>query len=311
MSLPIKYRPKTLDDIVGNEDVVEQLKLLKNRPKADMPHTFHFYGPSGCGKTTLGRIVAFDLLGCDEYSYTEVDAAQDTGIEYIREVRKNMRYKPTKGPVRVWLFDECHKTSQAAGEGFLKMLEEPPEFVYFILCTSEPEKLKVTFKRRGNVYNVAPVTDKEIMKLVKQVEKAENADPLSREVIKQIALDSTGSPGIALQILDEIIDLADSKRLEAVKRKSETTNQSIELCRALINGSSWNKVNSIISGLLKENPEQIRRAILGYCQSILLKEDNQQAYNIMEEMIELPIFNSGFPALTFACWRCCHTSEDE
>jgi len=100
------------------------------------------------------------------------------------------------------------------------------------------------------------------------------------------------------------------KRLEVAKKSAELQSQTIELCRALLQGAGWKKVANILSGLKEEEPESIRRAVLGYCTSVLLKEENPQAGAIMEEMIE-PFYNTGFPGLTFACFSIVCGGEDE
>ncbi len=308
MSLITKYRRKRLEDMLGNENVVNSLVAMRDNKK-DIAHSFLFIGPSGCGKTTFGRIVATELLHCHSDDMVEVDAAQYTGIDTIREIRRKMRYKPMKGKSRVWLLDECHQLSGAAQESLLKALEEPPSHVYFILCTTEPNKLKNTLKRRCSTHEVSPLSERDIIRLLKKVEKQEGAEKLGKEVCRQIARDSLGHPGMALQILDSVIAMPEEKRLEAAKQSAEAQSETIELCRALLRKKPWRAVNRILKGLQREEPERVRRAVLGYCNAILLKEDNQFAYDVMEEFMD-DFYNSGHPGLTFACWRVVHGTLD-
>jgi len=301
MSLATKYRPTKLEDMFGNSAVVDSLTAMRDR-RSEIPHTFLFTGDSGCGKTTFGRIIANELIHCHPDDMTEVDAAQYTGIDAMREIRQKMRYKPMRGPTRVWLLDECHMLSSQAQESLLKALEEPPDHVYFILCTTEPNKLKTTFKRRCSTHDVQSLTDKEIIRLLKQIEKAEKAEILGREVCRQIAQDSMGRPGLALQILDSVIAMPEEKRLAAAKQSAETYSEIIELCRALIQGKDWPAVAKILKGLQNEDPEKIRRAVLGYANSVLLNGRNSYAYTIMEEFVD-NFYDGGKAQLTFACYR--------
>ena len=298
LSLYLKYRPQSLDEIMGNEEVVEVLR--SQLKKGTLPRSLLFHGPTGCGKTTLGRIVAREL-GAKGSDIKEIDAADFRGIDTIREIRKQIAYKPLEGPYQVWILDEVHRATQDAQSALLKTLEDTPPHVYFILCTTDPQKLLPTIRGRCSQFQVQPLTDKEMRRLLFRVVKAEG-ESLSKEVYEQIIQDSMGHPRNALQILAQVLSVEPEKRLEVAKRAAETQSQTIELCRALVNRASWKKICEILKGLKEEDPEQIRRAVLGYCQSILLsgKQDNRVAA-IMEAFME-PFYNSGFPALVFACY---------
>lgn len=299
MSLYHKYRPNTLEEIYGNESIVESLKTLLNKDKSKIPHAFLFHGVSGCGKTTLGRIIAKEL-DCKGSDFREVDSADFRGIDTIREIRKQAQFRPLEGNCKVWILDEVHQLSRDAQSALLKALEDTPKHVYFILCTTDPQKLIDTIKGRCSQYQVNPLTEKQMLKLLRRVVKAED-ERLEKKVYDQIVQDSLGQSRDALQILDQVLGTDPDKRLEVAQRSAEIQSQSIELCRALIQGSPWKKVANILSGLKDQEPETIRRQVLGYCSSVLLKEENNIAGCIMEEMIE-PFFQTGFPGLVFACY---------
>ena len=297
MPLYHKYRPSTFDAVVGNVEVVTALKA--DISKENHPHAFLLYGPTGCGKTTLGRIIAKEL-DCAEDDFREIDSADFRGIDTIREVRRQSQYQPIAGKCRVWLLDEVHKMTNDAQSALLKALEDTPSHVYYILATTDPQKLIATIKGRCSQYQVKQLTDSEMVSLLRMVVKAEGAK-LTKEIYEQIIQDSQGHPRNALQILDQVISVPMEMRLEVAKRSAEVQSDAIELCRALMQKAAWKKVASILTKLKDQDPESIRRLVLSYCNSILLKGENMQAGLVMEHFIE-PFYNTGFPGLTFACF---------
>lgn len=297
MSLYHRYRPTTFDEVTGNEDLIASLKgtLLQEDP----PHAILFSGPTGCGKTTLSRIVASEL-GCKGSDFQELDSASYRGIDDIREIRKQSMYMPVEGKCRVWLLDECHKLSNDAMNALLKALEDTPPHVFYILATTDPQKLLPTIRGRCAKFNVSLLNENQLYRLLRKVCRSEEVS-IEKEILEQIAQDSEGHPRNALQILEQVMSVDPEKRLAVAKKTAEKQSQTIELCRALIGGAPWKKVAGILSGLKDEDPESIRRAILGYCNSILLKGEDAQAGKVMEQMLE-PLYNTGWPGLTFACY---------
>lgn len=299
-SLYLKYRPKDLESVYGNEDIVSALSGMLQEPEK-CPHSLMFHGPTGCGKTTIGRIVA-ERLGCKGSDLREMDTADFRGIDTIREVRKQSQYKPLEGRVRVWILDECHKLTNEAQNALLKILEDTPRHVYFILCTTEPQKLLPTIKGRCAQFQVKQLNDRQMMKLLRDVVKAEDEN-LAKPVYEQIIQDALGHPRNALQILDKVLRTEADKRLESAKQAAEEYSQSIELCRALLKGAGagWAGVRNILNGLKDQEAESIRRHVLGYCQAVLLKSENDNAAAVMEEFLE-PFYNTGFAGLVYACY---------
>ena len=299
MNLYLKYRPNSLDDIFGNSQVIEPLKnMLENSNKC--PHVFLFSGPKGCGKTTLGRIV-LDSLHCQGNDLREINTADFRGIDSVRDIIKNSRFKPLEGASRGWLIDECHKLTSDAQNALLKILEDTPSHVYFVFCTTDPQKLIAPLKDRCQQFQVNPLSDMQMMKLLKKVVRAEGKS-MQRIIFEQIIQDSQGHPRRALQILDQVLMVDSEKQLEMAKQSAEKISQSIELCRALLTNAGWKKVQNILNGLKdEEDSEKIRRHVLGYCQSVLLKDDNEKAGRVMEEFLE-PFYNTGFPGLVYACY---------
>ncbi len=128
--LHLKYRPKDFDEVVGQDAVV---KSLQQAVKNNAGHTFLFTGLSGVGKTTLARITAA-TVGCVSSNLIEIDAATHTGVDDMRDVTFSLKYKPIGvGSVKVIIVDECHMLSKSAWNSLLKVLEEPPAWVYWML----------------------------------------------------------------------------------------------------------------------------------------------------------------------------------
>jgi len=299
MSLYLKYRPANLDELRGNSQVITTLKgMLSNLENC--PHSFLLHGPTGCGKTTIGRIIAREL-GCTGYDLREINSADFRGIDTIRDVIKSSQFMAMESTCMVWLVDEVHKMTNDAQNALLKILEDTPRHVYFILCTTEPQKLLATIKGRCSQFQMSPLSDSEMRILLKRVARRESTG-LEEEVLTQIVNSAKGHPRNALQVLEQVLNVPVEQRMETAKKAEAEVIQSIELCRALINKKSWKEISAILTGLKDQEAEGIRRAVLGYCQAILLSgKDEPLCGLILEEFIN-PFYDSGFPQLTYACY---------
>jgi len=300
MSLYLKYRPDSLESVKGNETIIASLEGMLSKPET-CPHVFLFHGATGCGKTTLGRIVA-NRLGCVGADLRELDSADFRGIDIIREIRKNSQFKPLQGAVRVWIMDEVHKCTNDAQNALLKILEDTPSHVYFILCTTDPQKLLSAIRGRCIEMQVKPLTDLQMKGLLRGIVRSEG-EKLEPEIYTQIIQDSQGHPRNAIQILEQVLNVAEDKRLEVAQRTAELQSQSIELCRLLLKGGvRWKEVSTILAGLKDQEPEDIRRVVMGYCSAVLMKTDNTRAAMVLECFLE-PFFTNGFPSLVFSCYQ--------
>jgi len=208
------------------------------------------------------------------------------------------------------LVHNCHKLTNDAQNAMLKALEDTPSHIYYILCTTDPQKLLPTIRGRCAQYQVRPLSDREMKILLRRVVKAEK-ESLSKEIYEQIIQDCMGHPRNALQVLAQVLSVDKEKRLAVAKRTAEVQSKTIELCRALVKRASWKEVARILKGLKDEDPEGVRRAVLGYCQAILLGDKpDVSAASVMEEFIE-PFYNTGFPGLTFACYSVIYGAEED
>ena len=122
------------------------------------------------------------------------------------------------------------------------------------------------------------------------------------DVLDQISEECLGSPRAALVMLDKVIDLDKDEQLAAAKKAASEQGQTIDLCRALIGGSKWTKVSALLKEMQDQDPEAIRRSVLGYMNSTLLKEANNQAMLVMKAF-QFPTYDMGWPAVTLACYE--------
>ena len=209
-------------------------------------------------------------------------------------------FMPLEGSKRVWLIDESHKLTNEAQNALLKILEDTPPHVYFVLCTTDPQKLLRTIQSRCTIFQLYPLTEQQMYTLLRGIVHAER-EQLDKTVYDQIFVSSRGLPRTAIQILEQVLKVPVEERLVAAQKMELIQTQSIELCRALIQQGSWREVREILKGLKNEEPEDVRRHVLGYCQSVLLNGENDTAGRVMEEFLE-PTYNTGFPGIVYACY---------
>ena len=181
MELYKKHRPKSFDDIIGQDNAI---KVLKTKfKKKSIPHAILLKGPSGVGKTTIGRIIKKEL-GCKGTDFQEINGADKGGVDDMRSIRRSMSKAPMKSKCRLWLIDEAHKITSAAQDMMLKMLEDTPGHVYFILATTDPQKLKKTIRTRCTEIAVKNLDTKDMTNLILSIYAKEKAKKYKNVVSK-------------------------------------------------------------------------------------------------------------------------------
>jgi DNA polymerase III gamma/tau subunit len=317
MSLQTFYRPSSLKNFSGNDDIKNNLEILLNRKS--QPAAFLIVGPSGCGKTTLGRIIARGL-GCAKSAFLEMNSADDRTIKSIRRVIERANYFPVKGSKKVYMFDEAHSILSAAQEALLKATEEPPEHVHYIFCTTNPEALKDTFKRRCHIYEVSLLTSNEIMKLIQRILSHEKVTDFPNDILDRIVELSGGSAGIALKNLDMVIDMKNDIKgaLKTLKSSGTSEAEVLDICRALLNfnmsdKARWTRIRKLLA-TLKSDGESARRPIMGYLSKVLmtnpLDNNNMLVAEIMYEF-KNNFYDSGKDGLRLACFAACQVGDGE
>ena len=280
MSLYQKYRPASLNKVVGQDAAVSTLRTFIEQKS--VPHALLLTGPSGVAKTTIARILKNEL-GCSDNDFTEVNCAELRGIDAARDIMNNMGFAPVGGKCRIWLLDEFHQVTREFAQSMLKALEDTPSHVYFFLCTTDPQKIIPTIKTRCTEIKLNPLSQKDLTILVNRVLRGESKK-VPEEVIEQIVVDADGSARMALVLLDKVIDLPEAEMLAAAKVHTTEQNQVIELCRVLFqqNGESGlRNALKIVKGLT-DDPESIRYAVLGYAKSVMVSgRDMDKAYIVI------------------------------
>jgi len=294
-----KYRPEKFSDVIGQDSVVN---IIKNKWKTKtIPHAILLCGPFGVGKTTIARIIA-KCLKCSPYDLIEKNSADYRGIDDIRAIRSTMNNAPIEGDVRVWVLDECHKITSDAANALLKILEDPPSHAYFILATTEPERLLDGIRQRCLVLKLNPISEESLQAIVQQVcskEKIKLAEPVMEKLLEYAG----GSAREALQILDRVHQLeSKQEQLEAITKIS-TTTKVIEIVKLLLNkNTKWNQLTPILKELQGEDAEQIRYITLSYARSVLLGRDNPRAFRIIEAFRD-NFYDCKFSGVVAACYE--------
>jgi DNA polymerase-3 subunit gamma/tau len=300
MPLHTDYRPKTLEEIVGNKATVSSLSSILNRERKKIPHAYLFHGPSGCGKTTFARIVSNEL-GCSEHDYIEINAGNNRGIDTARNILKNLRYKPLVGETKVILLDEVHATTKDFQNALLKSLEDTPSHVYFILCTTDPQKLLLTVRNRCMMFEVKKLSEEKLIEILRNVCEKET-NKIEHVTLEQIANKADGCPRQALILLDGVIDLGPRERRRAIQSFKTQEEKTIDLCRALLKKDKWLNISKILKGL-EDEPEKVRWSVLGYMNSVLLGGNNNVQASITIIMFQEPFYDTGKAGLTLAAYK--------
>ncbi len=256
-----KYRPKTFTEMVGQEHVVQALTNALTTQR--LHHAYLFTGTRGVGKTTVSRVLAKSLncqgldgtggitaepcgvcQACTDIDagrfvdYTELDAASNRGVDEVQSLLEQAVYKPVQGRFKVFMIDEVHMLTNTAFNAMLKTLEEPPEYLKFVLATTDPQKVPVTVLSRCLQFNLRPMAPETVLEHLGHVLAQENiaSEP---QALRLLARAARGSMRDALSLTDQAIAYGGGQLQEAAVRQmlgSADRSHVFRLIEALTHG---------------------------------------------------------------------------
>ncbi|CAA2105863.1 DNA polymerase III subunit gamma/tau [Variovorax paradoxus] len=236
-----KFRPKTFAEMVGQGHVVQALENALTTQR--LHHAYLFTGTRGVGKTTVSRILAKSLncqgpdgqggitatpcgvcQACRDIDagrfvdYTELDAASNRGVDEVQSLLEQAVYKPVQGRFKVFMIDEVHMLTNTAFNAMLKTLEEPPEYLKFVLATTDPQKVPVTVLSRCLQFNLRPMAPETVLEHLTAVLQAEQV-PAESQALRLLARAARGSMRDALSLTDQAIAFGNGELVEAGVRQ--------------------------------------------------------------------------------------------
>lgn len=236
-----KYRPRNFTEMVGQEHVVQALTNALNTQR--LHHAYLFTGTRGVGKTTVSRILAKSLncqgpdgqggitatpcgvcSACSDIDsgrfpdYTELDAASNRGVDEVQSLLEQAVYKPVQGRFKVFMIDEVHMLTNTAFNAMLKTLEEPPEYLKFVLATTDPQKVPVTVLSRCLQFNLRPMAPETVLSHLTQVLTSENVSS-EPQALRLLSRAARGSMRDALSLTDQAIAFGSGQLQEAAVRQ--------------------------------------------------------------------------------------------
>lgn len=244
-TLYIKHRPQNFADVVGQESIVATIE--RSLKSGDTSHAYLFSGSRGTGKTTMARIVARALGAAPEDTH-EIDAASYTGVDNIRELREAAFVLPMVSPKKVYIVDEVHMLSKAAANAFLKILEEPPAHVVFILATTEPHKLLDTILSRCQHFQFKRPSEETLASYATKV-AADEGYTLEPEAAMLIAMLGDGAYRDTLTILQQVISAAKDKGIARTHVEQTTGAPRGELVHALVRAILARDLDTALAGV--------------------------------------------------------------
>ncbi|KKN89665.1 hypothetical protein LCGC14_0235110 [marine sediment metagenome] len=303
-------RPKTLDDFIGNKSAIAALKKAVKADSANRAHCYLFKGPSGCGKTTLARIMAAEF-GCKDFDIVEKNAASERGIDMARDLQRYAEAAPFSGGGRAVILDEVAALTKDAQNALLKTFEDIPEFAYYFLCTTNPNKLLETIRTRCEHIEVNKLGDEEIIDLLIEAINTTKMNSPGDTVIEAIVDNAEGCPRIALVLLEKQEGLLLKDAIKAVQSFTTQEKGVLDLCKQIVAGGTWKQITATYNklGLADRDPEKVRRSILGYLRSCLLRSKGSEAEKFASMIEELTdhTYDSGEAGLVCMLFRASRT----
>lgn len=310
--LPLKYRPQTFNDVVGQPHIIQTLK--KELKYSRIANAYLFAGPRGIGKTTTARIVAKalncvngptpepcnscdrckEIQGGNSLDVLEIDGASNRGIDEVRQLRERVKYAPSRGKYKVYIIDEVHMLTEAAFNALLKTIEEPPKHVVFIFATTAPYKLPLTILSRCQRFNFRKISPTAICEKIKAIAQLESVE-IDNSACSVIAQFVDGSLRDAISIFDQLIPYTGGKvKANDVQTLLGLPSQTLffELTDAIIKGDSA-AILTLTQTVLNQGvgTTELLSGLINHLQTLFLIKtgvapDNPQNYATQAELLE-------------------------
>lgn len=301
-----KWRPQMWEKVVGQDHIVQTLKnaIRTNR----VGHAYLLSGPRGTGKTTTARLLAKAVnclhedpgqRPCNECSnclalnqnrfmdLIEIDAASNTSVDDVRDLREKIGFSPSTGRFKVYIIDEVHMLSTAAFNALLKTLEEPPAHAIFVLATTEVHKIPATVLSRCQRHEFRRIPVVTIVDLLKELVEKESLS-IDEETLYLIARQSTGAMRDAISLLDQLTSTGDKITLETAQQVLGTaTNQAvIDLVKMIHDKDACNALNQLHKALDSgTDPRQFARQMVDYLRGLMLiKLGDERSIDVTDEI---------------------------
>ena len=247
-SLANKYRPQTFDDVSEQQSV---RIILENQIKNDnIKHAYLFCGGAGTGKTTTARIIA-KMINQGKGKPIELDCASKNGVDDMRIVQDECNTRPLNSKYKIFILDECHMLTVQAWNSMLKILEEPPQYVVFLFCTTNPEKIIGTIMSRVQRFNFSRISTQGIVSRLTYILQQEQINDYEQSAVEYIARLAKGGMRDAITTLEKCLDYDYHLTLDNVHKVTSggvTEQVMLQLLATLIHkdcGSALSQFNDI------------------------------------------------------------------
>jgi DNA polymerase-3 subunit gamma/tau len=319
-----RFRPSSFGGILGNKETIVSLSKIVTDP--NQPRTLLFYGQSGCGKTTSARVLSM-ALNCQKnrveadpcgscspcsrilsgngnmYGVYEINASDARGIDDIRLIRDSITSHAMFSENKIYILDEAHQLTKDAQNSLLKILEDTPDKVYFILCSTDPDKLIPTIRNRCHKYLFSPPTEGELINLLTWVCSLEGIVLGNKEdvnaIFKELISVSNSCPRAVLVGLQSIVSSCGLEEKEKALSliRGYVSGEDIgvvDVARSLYSKKGWREIITVYKNS-GAPPEAVRLVTAGYFRTLLEKaftQTDMEKYSTLLGFFIEPLFDS-------------------